>query len=109
MKATYRRDSQPSRGEARSGTPSSQRDRSRSGGDDRALTQTMKRSASGGAALRWATLPRPPAAAGATQRAEAPMGPEGTKSGATRAAPPKAAVRAGAGGVGGGSPWIVSA
>nr|WP_281284005.1 enoyl-CoA hydratase-related protein [Nonomuraea deserti] len=38
---------------------------SRSGGVDRALTQTMKRSESGGAALRWTMMPTLQAAAAA--------------------------------------------
>ncbi len=72
------------------GAPSTSTDRSRRGGAEKALTQTMKRRESGGAARRWTTFPSPQAAAAATHRAKAPSGPATPKSNATRASPQNA-------------------
>ncbi|GAA3472408.1 hypothetical protein GCM10018965_069610 [Nonomuraea roseola] len=50
----------------------------------------MKRSESGGAALRWMTVPRPQEAAAPTHSRKAPTGPPAPKSKATMASPAKA-------------------
>ncbi|GAA2378225.1 hypothetical protein GCM10010404_38130 [Nonomuraea africana] len=80
MNATYISDATPSHAKVRCGTPSTASDNRRRGGADSALTHTMKRSESGGAALRWMTVPRPQEAAAPTHIRKAPNGPPAPKS-----------------------------